>query len=362
VAPGAEPFSFDAAALAGARAVVRERTPRGPFVATPLARDRESEVALDDLVRFVERPVREFLRTGLGVTTRFDADEVDDALPLELDGLGRWGVGARLLEDVLGGVHPELAREAERRRGQLPPRALGARTLERAEQDVRSLYLDTVDLRAGEPRTLDVDVDLGDGRRLVGTVGGIHANRLVSVSFSSVRARQRIAAWVRLLALSAAHPDSSFTAHTVGRGGRAGPQRSLAGPVDHRAVDWLRALVELRDRGLTEPLPMPVRTTCAVAEAMRRQRAGDDVDLADVARRDWETSRDRAAVPGEAEDPEHVLVHGAGSSVDVLLGPPRSDELWVPVEEGAGFRTRIGQLAWRVWGPLVMGAERMGPL
>ncbi|GAB3078094.1 exodeoxyribonuclease V subunit gamma [Nocardioides zeae] len=362
VPPGAPPFSFDPTALAGARAVVRERAPRGPFVDAPLHRARDTEVALEDLVRFVERPVREFLRTGLGVGSRFDADEVEDALPLELDALDRWGVGARLLADVLGGVHPELAREAERRRGHLPPRALGARTLASAERDVRALYVDTVDLRSGDARTLDVDVDLGDGRRLVGTVGGVHGNRLVSVGFSGVRARHRIGAWVRLLALSAGHPDASFTAHTVGRSGRSGPQRSLAGPLDHRALDHLRALVDLRDRGLAEPLPMPVRTTCAVAEAMRRQRAGDDVELEVVARREWETSRDRAAVPGEQEDPEHTLVFGDASGVEVLLGPPRDDELWVPTTEGAGFRTRIGQLAWRVWGPLVTGGERMGPL
>jgi exodeoxyribonuclease V gamma subunit len=136
----------------------------------------------------------------------------------------------------------------------------------------------------------------------------------------------------------------------------------LAGPLDHRALDHLRALVDLRDRGLAEPLPMPERTACAVAEAMRRQRAGDDVELEVVARREWETSRDRAAVPGEHEEPEHALVFGDASGVEVLLGPPRDDELWVPATEGPGFRTRIGQLAWRVWGPLVTGGERLGPL
>ncbi len=47
---------------------------------------------------------------------------------------------------------------------------------------------------------------------------------------------------------------------------RAGPRRALAGPLDHRAVEWLRRLVELRDLGLRRPLPLPVATAAAWAE------------------------------------------------------------------------------------------------
>ncbi len=54
-------------------------------------------VALDDLVRFLEHPVRGFLRQRLGVLVAEEGDELDEALAVELDGLQKWAVGDRLL-------------------------------------------------------------------------------------------------------------------------------------------------------------------------------------------------------------------------------------------------------------------------
>ncbi|WP_028474596.1 exodeoxyribonuclease V subunit gamma [Nocardioides alkalitolerans] len=356
---GAPPLSFDTAALEGALAARGPRTPAGPLVTAPLRDRPETTVALDDLVRFLVHPARDFLRSRLDVSVPFDVDEVDDAIPVDLDGLAKWGVGHRLLTDALAGIEPADAIAAERRRGLLPPRALGETVLERVKGDVRDLHLGTASLRVGEPRTLDVDVDLG-GVRLVGTVGNVHGNRLVSVGFSSLRATHRLTAWVRLLALTASYPDESFTAHTVGKG-RGAPQRSIAGPLDHRAVDWLRALVDVRARGLREPLPLPVRTACAYAEAMRRARRGDDVSLVDVAAKEWTTSFG-SVVPGEADDHPHRRLYGDAAPVDVLLGPPRDDERWLPSGGADGLHTRLGQYAWRVWGPLLEGNEQVGVL
>ena len=80
---------------------------------------------LDDLVRFAEHPVRAFLRQRLGITVGDYSDEVEDALPVELDGLGTWGVGQRLLDARLAGVDPRAAALAEIARGTLPPGVLG---------------------------------------------------------------------------------------------------------------------------------------------------------------------------------------------------------------------------------------------
>ena len=49
-------------------------------------------------MRFAQRPVRAFLRQRLGMNVREFSDEVEGDLPVELDGLGRWGVGQRLLD------------------------------------------------------------------------------------------------------------------------------------------------------------------------------------------------------------------------------------------------------------------------
>jgi exodeoxyribonuclease V gamma subunit len=172
----------------------------------------------------------------------------------------------------------------------------------------------------------------------------VHGSRLVSLGYSRLKAKQRLQSWVDLLALSASRPDESFTAHAVGRE-KAGPRRALAGPLDHRAVEWLRTLVELRDHGLREPLPVPVATAAAWAEGHVRERTGEDVSAVALARREWETDPYHAwGIEGEDADAYHRRAYGDRAPLEVLLD--------------AGLTT----YAWQVWEPLLTGAEKVGPL
>ena len=50
---------------------------------------------------------------------------------------------------------------------------------------------------------------------------------LRTVTYSRVNPRHRIAAWVRLLAVQAAHPGRAFESVTVGRGIREGGVRDV---------------------------------------------------------------------------------------------------------------------------------------
>ena len=339
-----DPFSFDTAALAGARAATRPRTPVPPFLLDPLPPAPVEDVSLADLKSFLAHPVRAFLRGRLDVAVPLEAEEVADAIPVDLDALELWGVGDRLLREVLNGQDPVAVMTAEQLRGTLPPGGLGTRSLTGVVEESQKLLARTADLRAGTSRSLDVDVDLGGGRRLTGTVSGVHGNKLVSLGYSRLKARQRLMSWVDLLALSAGHPDGAWTAHAVGRD-RAGPLRALAGPLDHRAVAWLRDLVELRDLGLTRPLAAPLLTAHAWAETRARELRGDDRSPEQAAGREWVTDpNNRFGITGEDADAHHVRVYGRRAPLQVLLD--------------AGLAT----YAWRIWEPLVTGAERVGPL
>ena len=172
----------------------------------------------------------------------------------------------------------------------------------------------------------------------------MHAGRLLSLGYSRLKPRQRLWSWIDLLALSASRPDESFTAYAVGRE-KAGPRRALAGPVDHRATEWLRALVELRDRGLAEPLALPLATGAAWAEAHARTLQGDTVDPAVLARKEWVTDPwHPLGIEAEDADPYHRLVLGPDAPLEVLLDRGLAD------------------LAWAVWEPLLSGGEKVGPL
>ena len=338
------PFSFDTAALAGARSAWSPRHPVPPLMTGPLPARPSGDVTLQDLETFLAHPVRTFLRERLDVSTPFEPDELEDAIPVTLDSLEKWQIGDRLLRELLAGQDPVAMMTAEQLRGTLPPGELGTTALREVVEECQRLWARTADLRAGERRSVDVDVDLGGGRRLTGTVNNVYGNRVVSLGYSRLGPRQRLRSWLDLLALTAAHPDEHWTAHAVGRE-RAGPKRALAGPVDHRAVDWLRDLVELRDLGLSAPLAVPVRTGAAWAEAHARELMGHDSPPVEAARSAWQTDPHHPlGITGEDDDAYHQRVLGIAAPVGDLLD--------------AG----LAELAWRIWEPLLAGAEKVGPL
>ncbi len=345
------PWSFDRVTLDGARALTAPRAAPGPFLAAPLPPRAGSVVELADLVRFVEHPVRAFLRQRLGMGVGDFSDEVADALPVELDGLGRWGVGQRLLEARLTGAERRPARRAEVARGTLPPGMLGRPVVDAVEPTVERLVGAAAAL-VGDPGSVDVRVTLPDGRSLSGTVPGVSGDLLCVVVFSRVGPKHRLAAWTRLLALTAAHPERPFAAAVVGRSPSGGDVRVVRfAPLDAgAALAHLATLLDLYDRGLREPLPLACATSAAYAAAAVAGR-----DARTAARQAW-TSRYR--FDGEDRDAEHALVLGGERPLEALLAAAPA-----PGEAGAGWEeaetTRFGRLARRLWaGPLA--CEQVG--
>ncbi len=350
---GGRPWSFDRVTLEGARVLCADRPPPAPFLAGPLPPANASVVELDDLVRFVEHPVKAFLRQRLGVRAGRYADELSDVLPVELDGLGQWGVGDRLLELMLTGTSLEEARKIEEARGMLPPGELARPVLDKlvpiVEQILRAARVLSPD--AFSPAPVDVDVDLGEGRRLTGVVQGVGAGVMRSVAFSRVKPNARLAAWVRLLALVATDPGRPYEALTIGRAqpdaqnARITVARipSLSGDAGERARiarRQLATIVELRDRGLREPLPIATLSSAAYARAAERGRDG-----VAAARKQWESGW---RFPGEDAQPEHQLVHGGVIAFEALLAQrPRADETGDGWDEREP--TRFGRYARRLW-------------
>jgi len=353
-----EPWSYDRVTLEGARALMAERSAPAPFLAGPLPDAATKVVEVEDLVRFVERPVRAFLRRRLGIGLSDFSDEVDDALPVELDNLERWGVGRRLLEARLAGTSIDGAVAAEVARGTLPPGNLAQPILAQLPKLVETIAAAAQALLPAdaEPGSIDVKVGLADGRTLSGTVPGVCGHVLRTVGFSRVNARQRLASWVRLLALSAARPEQPFEAVTVGRAmsgaGRSasvtlaripalGADRATRREV---ALGHLAVLLDLYDRGMREPLPLAGLASGAYAQA-----AADGKSAEAAGRKAWESDWN---YPKEDTELEHQLVlDGVRSFAEVLEAPPRPDEAgegWDATEI-----TRFGRYARRLWAGLL---------
>src|SRR4051794_24621456 len=300
---GPRAWSFDRVMLDGARALAGSRAAAAPFLAGPLPPRPAPVLELEDLVRFVERPVRAFLRQRLGLAVGGAPDEIEDGLPVELGGLELWGVGQRLLDARLAGTDGRTAIKAEIARGTLPPGQLGMPVV----RDVWEVVEEIVAAAGGPPAadaapvgSVDVRAALPDGRTLSGTVPGVAATLLRAVTYSRVTARHRLVAWVRLLALTAARPEVAFEAVTIGRArqgahhhARVSVARIAPPPAEAPARRGLAPpppppLADLYARGMREPLPLACLSSAAYAAAAA---AGADAPAA--ARAAWEEDRFR---------------------------------------------------------------------
>ncbi|MFT4189823.1 MAG: exodeoxyribonuclease V subunit gamma [Aeromicrobium sp.] len=330
------PFSFDQAAAAGARATTRPALDPAPLLSSPLPERVDSVVALDDLRAFVAHPTRAFLRGRLDLTVVYEDDPPEDAIALDLDALQTWQVTERLLDAVLAGVSGPDAEADERRRGLLPPGPLADDALNAARDTARSLYTVAAPFIDEPAASLDVDVELPGGRRLVGAVAGVRPTHGLLVTPSKIAAKHLGASWVDALALAAAGQGRPFRLVGKVRQGRSSAPglRTIRPPSSDEAQALLLDLLDLRDLGLRTALPLPPKTSYALADA---QRQGERYPHRE-ARREWEGNQ-TYGIDGEDADPYHQLAFGEALSYDDLL------------RVQVGGRS-LPQLASRLWGPL----------
>lgn len=358
-APGAlktaGPFSFDPLGYAGALAAAGPRNQPEPFLASPLPPLPIAEVQLADLHRLLEHPARGFLRQRLQVAETRGEEEPSDTLPVELDALELWAVGDRVLLERLAGLDPAACMTLEYRRGNLPPGPLGVACLLEVGHAVEQLIEASAVERAHESESYDVDITLADGTRLIGTVGGVRSDILLSLTYSKLAAKHRLQAWIDLVALTVAHPGRPWRSVAIGRGSKKGPQRSQLGPLPgYDSTATLEELVALYRAGLRSPLPLAVKTGGEYA-ILRDHGIGAPAARVGAAR-NWQTDR----FPGEQADAEHVLIYGPEAPLSVLSSQPPQ-----PGESGPGWQPdemdRFGLLARRLWSRLLLAETTIQP-
>ncbi|MGU3294731.1 exodeoxyribonuclease V subunit gamma [Williamsia sp. M5A3_1d] len=332
-----DPFSFDVAALAGARALTRPPDHHLAFDRRPLTPLAPDDIDVADLVAFFDHPVRGFCRQRLGFVVPDTDDVPADQLDAALDPLDRWGIGDRLLRRRLAGETIDALRATELRRGTLPPFELGQVALAGVLDDVERLAVAAQPMLDRPVETVDIDVTLADGRRVIGSVGGMHTgpngSTVFRAHYSRLGSKHRLQNWIAMLAVAASRPGA-VEAVAIGRAGRGSrlSRSTLQVPTDPMPV--LQSLIDLRDKGLSQPLPLP--SSAAAVYADRRFAGSDHGDGIEAARRDF---GDRF---GDIHDRHLSLVFADG--FDEILA----------AEEPIGF----AMAAATIWRPLLT-AERI---
>ena len=272
-----------------------------------------------------------------------------------------------MLDDMLRGMWPDLARQAEWRRGSLPPGRLGWRKANELATSPAS-RVRRPQLSPARPEAYDVDIDLGSGRRLTGTVSPVFGDRLVSVTYSKLDGQHLLESWIPLLALLARDPGGLARGvyrpreeglHPAGGGAR----QSRRGPRPRCCANWSRSttrVVASRSRCPSR------RLTRGRSPALRRHPRTSG-------KYRWKSS-DRS--PAEDQAPAHVRAWGQGCRLEDLaaagldwctpsrcgcrccgpsarrdgpfdlLGPLPAEKSTTVLEASAGTARRS---RWRVW-------------
>jgi exodeoxyribonuclease V gamma subunit len=337
-------FSYSRDFLEGARALVRPRRERDPFLSTPLAEeDTGSEtIYLSDLIRFFSMPVDFLLRNRLGIVLDDRPEEIDSREPLSLTGLDRFYAGESLLDGSIRGNPMEEILPLIHAKGVFPPGSVGQCTAEDLAGQVVPISEAIAEVITGGSPLPPLQVNLVvDGALITGEIEDLWPAGRIVHSFGSLNERRKLSLWIYHLLLNRMN-DSRYPRQSlmIGRG-KTGAERYELAPVPEEAKDLLSDLVALYRVGFSRPLPFFPATSYAYAAAWMKDTQGGDTHLAmSAALKKWRSSF--PGLPGEGE----------GLGIQRVFGEMDPSAMDAPSPE-----LSFTGLAIRVCGPMIR-AER----
>jgi len=340
-------WSFSQSDLDGAEHRRNRPARRESFLEHRLDVPEVDVIPLSDLRSFLVDPVGWFLQRTLDVSLPRTAEDADTVLPVSPNGLELHKLGQGLLELRARGVDDDSWRIVERAKGTLPPGVLEGRTVDDLVTEIDSLeqLARSRGLSPGVPVDQRVDVALGDGTRIVGSIPLCldGASRGPGrIRFTRPKSTDRLEAWLELMALVAHDPSQSWRSLVVTRPKDkrtkprpvdlvpAAPTNGTGDPVEDlrvAAISALEVAVDLFRRGSAEPVPLFAGYSAA-------QFADSSADGS------WKSHDGR----GDATRPAVRIVFG-DIEVDELEDiPSRADDPVGP--PGTGRAERYGRYLW----------------
>jgi exodeoxyribonuclease V gamma subunit len=283
-------FSYDARWHPAAGQLSGARTLLGPWMPSdaplPPPAEAETEVALEDLRRFLLSPAEQFLRQRMGMRLPEVEKAGEDIEPLRAPGGGleRNRLQHAVFEALLAGERRDAMLERLRARALLPSGALGARALSDMLDEVAP-YAELFARWRGSATPVDalpLEVAI-DGVRVHGRLGGAWPMGLARVRFGEPNGSSVIRHGLDwLLASAAGQALTMFEFHDDGDGHFGPHERGSIDPA--QAKDALRKLIGLRAAGLREPLAFAPRSGWLYHVAKTPERG------IEAARKQWQGS------------------------------------------------------------------------
>ncbi|MBI3782193.1 MAG: exodeoxyribonuclease V subunit gamma [Deltaproteobacteria bacterium] len=330
-------FSYAQPYFAGALRLGQQRDAAAPFVVAPLPVDADAErtVTVDELARFFENPARGFLQRRLSLSLGTDVESLDDREPLQPDALERWQIGTRLLEWAVEGDDLEASLPALRASGMLPPGRLGEYLWNSLRTEVDGIARAAASYTSGNK--LDpVEIDLRlDDTRIVGSLRHVWPSAQLQCQFSKLGGYHELGLWIRHLLLNLVSEVAvPRTTVLVGRADKNESTVVQLMPVKE-ASGLLRDLLSLYWLGQRLPLPFFRYASRAFSEVWRKS-GNEEKAFAEARKRLGD---------------EHNFGDRHDAYVEQVYG--NRDPLATPIWRGEIDLPTFGELARRIWGPLL---------
>lgn len=336
-----EPLSYDLEQLAAARTLLadRQRIPDFFPEQLPATDDDPDVIELHDLVAFYDNPTKWLLNTRLGLRLREYHTHLADVEPVEAGHLESWGIGDSLLDARLQGLDHDTWATAYLSRGAVPVGAPGEYEIEKVAEPVDVMTGLVLEVRVPDPEDLPVDVAI-DEHRLLGNIPEVHDDVILRWQYTRIKHKHRLQQWVRLLALTAAYPETAIRSRLVAKAPRGNDVE------DHRieplsadpdeAAEIARAhlalLIQRYVEGHRAPLPLFPEASPAYATAIRE--GASPTDALAAAKEAWEANGH--SYRGDVNDEHIAHVYGDLEFATVVDRTDFADvalEAWLPLLE-----------------------------
>ena len=342
------PWGFDGNDVRGAEARRRRAIRTEPFLSAPLDARSAEVIELADLHQFLRNPAKAFLTQRLEARLPDSEEKVSLLLPMELRGLDEWQVGDRLLRARMAGVPVKSWQVVERTLGTLPPGSLAPNALAEVAAAVEELVTsaDRHGVRHGPADAFEVQVELEDGTRIVGSVPLQLQSETpgpARVLYSRTKPHHRVAAWLDLMALVGTDPYRPWRSVAVAR--RSAESKVKGAEVADlvpsaetearrsSARSCLAVAVDCYRRGMIEPLPLfPIFSHEVHAGTHRRTQ--------------WRTFRGF----GDGDDEAVRLVFGAPDFEEIMALPAQ-------LGDPPGDSSRLARFARYLWDAVEASTE-----
>ena len=304
-------------AAAGARVQGDHAPPPFATGALPTPDDTPAEVSLDELKRFLANPSRGFLERALQMRLPHYADTDADLEPLQPDQpLLRYKLTRAALD------HGDIAATAQKTlfsaQGLLPPGALADAALDIARRRAALLREARDEFASGSaPTRCEGVLELGNGRRLVGSVDDVFPSGLLRATPGKLNGKRALHARIDTLFAVAVSGKPSGCRLLWVKDDETAKRFDLepVGPDDARA--HLDHLLDLMQSGLNRPLPFLAKASW---DSLRRDRPqkgeADPAEFSELLRKAAAKAEDDNAFGGKGEF-DDAAVRIAWRGVDV---------------------------------------------